>query len=110
MNYKYQKGQIFGKRFKVYNCTLSFDEFIEYQLEDKIPITCLNEEDRKIVEKFGIEKAKTLDWDMLGNYDFKSLLLTIDSSVEDLNASLYELINYLMKKNDLIMVMFHLKI
>ena len=100
MNYKYQKGQIFGKRLKVpknilnkvYNCTLSFDEFIEYQLEDKIPITCLNEEDRKIVEKFGIEKAKTLDWDMLGNYDFKSLLLTIDSSVEDLNASLYELI------------------
>jgi len=61
MDYKYKRGQIFGKRLKVpknilagvYNCTLSFSEFMEYELEDKIPITCLAIEDRQIVQKFG---------------------------------------------------------
>lgn len=105
MNYKYQKRQIFGKRLKVpknilsrvYNCTLSFSEFVEYGLDDKIPITCLNESDRQIVEKFGIEKAKTLDWELLSkrvyynNINFRELLMNIDISVEDLNTSLYEL-------------------
>ena len=40
MDYKYQRRQIFGKRLKVpkhilnevYNCTLYFNEFIEYAL------------------------------------------------------------------------------
>ena len=59
MNYKYQRRQLFGKRlnvpkdilYKVYKCTLSFDEFVEYQLDDKIPISCIEINDRKIVEK-----------------------------------------------------------
>ncbi len=108
MNYKYQRRQIFGKRLKVprnilskvYACSLSFSEFVEYDLDDKIPITCLNKLDRKIVEKFGIEKAKTLDWELLSkrlyyinnNINFRELLLSIDASVEDLNTSLYELV------------------
>ena len=62
MNYKYKKGQLFGKRLKVpkyilsniYNCTLSLKEMLEYHLIDKIPTTCLFESDRQIVEKFGI--------------------------------------------------------
>ncbi len=106
MNYKYQKRQIFGRRLKVpknilsriYNCTLSFSEFIEYELDDKIPITCLNGQDRHIVEKFGVEKAKTLDWELLSkrvyynNINFRELLMSIDTSVEDLNTNLYELV------------------
>lgn len=114
MNYKYQKRQIFGKRLKVpknilsrvYNSILSFSEFVEYELDDKIPITCLNESDRKIVEKFGIEKAKTLDWELLSkrvyynNINFRELLMGIDTSVEDLNTSLYELVKDQIKPSD----------
>ena len=73
MDYKYQRRQIFGKRLKVpkhilnkvYNCTLSFNEFIEYQLDDKIPISCIIESDRIIVEKFGIDRCKELDWELI---------------------------------------------
>lgn len=114
MNYKYQKRQIFGKRLKIpknilsriYNCTLSFSEFVEYELDDKIPITCLNESDRHIVEKFGVEKAKTLDWELLSkqvyynNINFRELLMSIDASVEDLNTSLYELVKDQIKPSD----------
>ena len=114
MNYKYKKRQIFGKRLKVpkhilsqiYNCLLSFSEFVEYDLEDKIPITCLNELDRQIAIKFGIEKAKTLDWELLRKVvyynaiNFRRLLLGIDASVEDLNASLYELVKDQIKPKD----------
>ena len=76
MNYKYQRRQIFGKRLKVpkdilnkvYNCYLSFNEFIEYQLEDKIPISCIKESDRRIVSKFGIDKCRELDWKLINKY------------------------------------------
>ena len=106
MNYKYKKGQLFGKRLKVpkdilhkvYNETLSFSEFIEYDLEDKIPISCLAFSERAVVEKFGIEKAKQLDWELIKsrNYfthnariDFFTLLLNIDPQVDDINGELY---------------------
>lgn len=70
MKYKYRRGQIFGKRLpvpktirnKVYDCALSFNEFVKYELDDKIPISCIIESDRKIVEKFGIDKCKKLDY------------------------------------------------
>ena len=94
MKYKYNKKQLIGKKLevpkrileKIYQCTLSFPEWIEYDLVDKIPITCLLEEDQKIVEKFHIEKAKTLDWELLNkritdtNVHIKELVLKIDSS------------------------------
>lgn len=114
MHYKYQKKQIFGKRLnvpkyilnKVYNCTLSFSEFIEYGLEDKIPISCIMRLDRQIVKKFGIERSKTLDWELLNKYvyyndiNFKELLMSIDTSVEDINASLYELVKEQIRPDD----------
>lgn len=87
MNYKYKKRQIFGKRLKVpreillriYNCTLSFSEFIEYELDNKVPISCLAEKDRQIVERAGIEKAKTLDWKLLdGRISIKDLVSNWD--------------------------------
>lgn len=107
MNYKYRKGQIFGKRLKVpknvlygiYNCSLTFEEYIKYQLDDKIPVTCIRKSDREIVEKFGIEKCKKLDWELINkniyylyNINFREILMSIDSQTEDVNVALYELI------------------
>ena len=87
MNYKYRKRQIFGKRLnlpqdildKVYNRKLSLNEFIEYELDDKIPISCIVEEDRKIVEKFGVDKCKGLDWELINSGPFaRDALMSID--------------------------------
>ncbi len=56
MDYKYKKGQIFGKRLKVpkyilrdiYACRLSLKNYFEFELEDKIPLSCVGEPERKI--------------------------------------------------------------
>ena len=73
---------------------------------DKVPISCITLEDRKIVEKFGIEKVKQLDWELLHilelskptaiasniNLDSRKLLMSINPSEVDLNTGLYELV------------------
>lgn len=114
MEYKYKRGQIFGKRLevpkdilvKVYNNKLSFKEFIEYGLEEKIPITCVKESDRHIISKFGIEKAKLLDWDLLdsklyySDLNLKELVMNMDNSLGDLNQSLYELVKDKIRPSD----------
>lgn len=114
MNYKYHRRQIFGKRLKVpkyilnkvYNCTLSFNEFIEYQLDDKIPISCIVAYDRKIVEKFGIDKCKELDWELINNgitdnnINFRNMLMSISSQTEDINQTLYKLVKNQIKPSD----------
>lgn len=114
MDYKYQRRQIFGKRLKVpkhilnkvYNCTLSFNEFIEYQLDDKIPTSCIIKSDRKIVEKFGIDKCKELDWELINkriydnNISFRDILMSIDSQTEDINHALYELVKDQIRPSD----------
>lgn len=113
MDYKYRKGQIFGKRLrvpksilnKVYSCTLSFDEYIEYELDDKVPTSCIIEFDRRIVEKFGVGKCKELDWELINkrgyyNINFRDILMTIDAQTEDINLAFYELIKNLIKPND----------
>ena len=114
MDYKYQRRQIFGKRLKVpkhilnkvYNCTLSFNEFIEYQLDDKIPTSCIIESDRRIVEKFGIDKCKELDWELINKriYDndinFRDTLMSIDSQTDDINLALYELVKDQIRPSD----------
>ena len=114
MDYKYQRRQIFGKRLKVpkyilnkvYNCNLSFNEYIEYQLDDKIPVSCIIESDRRIVEKFGIDKCKELDWELINKriYDneinFRDILMSIDSQTDDINLALYELVKNQIKPSD----------
>ena len=106
MDYKYNKRQIFGKRLKVprhilkkvYNRTLSIDEFFEYKLDDKIPITCIYDTDRKIVEKFGIDKCKELDWQLINSTKYysdiriRNILMSIDAQTEDINRALYEIV------------------
>ena len=114
MDYKYQRRQIFGKRLKVpkhilnkvYNCTLFFNEFIEYQLDDKIPTSCIIESDRRILEKFGIDRCKELDWELINKriYDndinFRDILMSIDSQTDDINLALYELVKDQIKPSD----------
>ena len=115
MNYKYKRRQIFGKRLKVpkdilnkvYNCYLSFNEFIDYQLEDKIPISCIKESDRRIVSKFGIDKCRELDWELINkslyynnNINFRDILMSIDSKTEDINNTLYELVKNQIRSRD----------
>ena len=113
MKYKYKKYTIFGKRLKVpkhiiskvYTCDVSFEEFIEYQLDDKIPISCISETERKIVERFGISKCKELDWKLIKSriyYDetFKDILMSIDLQTEDINLALYELVKDKIKPSE----------
>lgn len=104
MEYKYKRWQLFGKRLNVpkhilnavYNCTLTFNDYIEYQLDDKIPTSCINEFDRKIVERFGIDKCKKLDLELINKtrykINFRDILMSIDSQTEDINYALYELV------------------
>lgn len=112
MDYKYQRRQIFGKRLKVpkhilnkvYNRTLSFNEFIEYELDDKIPTSCIVDSDRRIVEKFGIDRCKELDWELINtlnsSINFRDILMSIDSQTEDINFALYELVKNQIKPSD----------
>ena len=101
--YKYKKGQIFGKKLpvpddiieRVYNNTLPLNDFLYYKLYDKIPTSCLNSLGQQVVEKFGLEKVKQLEIELLyslawsGNVE--ELLLNIDSSAIDINEKLYDL-------------------
>ncbi|MCI6266251.1 MAG: hypothetical protein MR598_05330 [Erysipelotrichaceae bacterium] len=114
MKYKYSRMQVFGKRLKVpkeilmkvYNCTLSFNEFIEYKLDDKIPTSCIIDSDRQIVEKFGLEKSKQLDWELLNkriyynNINLKETLMRLDENTTSLNESLYEMVKNEIRPSD----------
>ena len=99
MKYKYKKGQIFGKKLhvskeiqrKIYQNELSLIDYIQNQLDDKIPVSCLRKSDRKIVQEFGLERIKKLDWEMFymldEDMDLGEIFENIDS---DMNKSLYE--------------------
>lgn len=113
MEYRYKKNQIFRKKLnvpkyilnKVYSCNLSFLEMIEYKLEDKIPVECLLISDRKLVERFGIERCKELDWELInrGNrseINVRDVLMSIEPSVEDINSELYELVKNRIRPSD----------
>ena len=103
MGYRIKKSQIFNRllpvpnhiRLDVYNSKLSFTDFITYNLEDKVPISCLDKRDREIVERFGLEKAKTLDWSLLEVFsrevgDIRVILLSLSPETDDLNDVLYK--------------------
>jgi len=114
MEYRYKKGQLFRKKLPVpkgirnmiYNCNLTLKYFLEYDLDDKIPISCLASKDRQLVEKFGIDRIKTIDWELERkfrherDFDFHELIMSIDSSVDDLNMSLYELTKDLIRPDE----------
>lgn len=84
-------------RRKIFNRTLTFEEYIKYGLDGIIPISRINLVERPVVEKFGVEKAKTLDWALLNKYtddgiSIRYILMNMDSSTEDINTELYELV------------------
>jgi len=100
VDYRYKKSQIFKKKLsvpnevlnRVYNNQSTIHDFIEYDLEGKIPVSCLEYTQRKIVEKFGIQKAKDLDWDLI-NSDYRittDKVLELDANTENINSLLYK--------------------
>lgn len=105
MKYKCKSSQVFRKKLPVpkeirdlvYQNYLSFSDFLKYDLEDKIPISCLKKEDREVVERFGIVRAKELDWELLNknlgftNYKLYEILEKISLEEPDINRAFYEI-------------------
>lgn len=110
MKYKFKKNQLFRKKLeipekivnKVYNNNLSFQDYIEYKLEDKVPISCLNEIHRTIVEKFGIERSKKIDWELidLRGFELSETIEDIDENSENINEELYRFVRTDMRPKD----------
>ena len=112
MNYKYKRSQIFGKKLEVpkfvlneiYNKNLSFKDFIKYNLEDKIPTSCIAEIDKQIVDRFGLETSKQIDWELIDNINIalnvRDIVMSIEPQTEDINSKLYELIKDKIKPSD----------
>ena len=107
MKYRHKIYQLFSKKLnvpkrilsKVYNNRVTLKEYIEYELYGKIPLECLLEEDRKILDKFGLEKILSLDWELFNisfyihdEIDLNLILKNIPKEVEDINEILYELL------------------
>ena len=59
MNYRFKRYQIFRRKLnvpedvleRVYNSDLSYEEYIEYDLFDKVPFSCVKFKDREILRK-----------------------------------------------------------
>lgn len=110
MKYKFKKNQLFRKKLdmpegivnKVYNCKLTFQEYIEYNLEDKVPISCLNEIHRMVVEKVGVEKSKNLDWELINlkGFELTGTIKDLDVNCEDINNELYKFVRTDMRPKD----------
>lgn len=101
MKYKYKKGKLLKKQLnvptgildKIHNNSLSFPEYIEYGLDNKIPISCLKNDDQEVIERFGLEKTKNLDWELItSDNNIRQSLMNIDPKTEDINTALYELV------------------
>ena len=102
MENKYRKSQPFGKKIEVpdeileriNSNSLNIDDYIKYDLVDKVPVSVLKEEDAKILELFGIEKLKNVDFELVNGLShqlkMKELLLKIDPSVDSINLVMYE--------------------
>ena len=46
-------------------------------MDDKIPISCVREADREIIEKFGIDRCKKLDWELINKSVYYNRLCDI---------------------------------
>lgn len=118
----------------IYSKTLSLENFFKYNLKNRIPIECMNQEDRQfyavlpkkvledisidyltienmakyglvgkistahviekeraLIEKFGVEKLLTLDWDVIKSNGLIDLLSSLDPSTPDLAVALESL-------------------
>ncbi len=100
MKYKYKRYQLFNKKLdipkkiktRVYNGQISLDDFYKYELDDKIPTSCIAIPDRDVIDRFGVEICKSLDWELYNTLPVVPLLMSIDPQTEDINVALYELV------------------
>ena len=102
MEYKYKKNQMFGKKLDVpedvqtsiFANNLTIEDYINYNLVDKVPTSCLRSLDKQILDSFGAERLKTVDFELITRLShklqMKELLLKIEPTVEDINRVLYE--------------------
>lgn len=71
MSYKYNRFQIFRKKLnvpkevqkRIYQKKATPEDFLSYNLVDKIPINCLDNKYKSIIEIVGIKKGLELDWE-----------------------------------------------
>ena len=100
MDYRIKRNQIFKKKLpvpkeiqeQVYNKTLKMEDYIKYDLADKVPLEHIYWGDRAIVERFGAEKLKQLDLEMYYKNPsrYSSVLMLISPDVSDLNTAFYQ--------------------
>lgn len=110
MSYRYKRNQIFRKKpdvpaeilNKIYAKRLTFQEYVRYDLEDKIPITCLGSFYQEITNKFGIQKAKVLDWELIDSqrYYIDSKIKELDANTENINEELYTVVMDKIRPNE----------
>ncbi len=109
MKYRYKRFQI-GKSLgvpkdvqnRIFSNCISFRDVLKYHLEDKIPISCIIRSDRIIVEKYGIEVCRELDWDLLSFSDgplARSVLNSIDPS-KDVVKEFYNIMSLKINPRD----------
>ena len=106
MAYRYKRGQLFAKKLdvpkfiqnQIYNNALTLADYIRYDLDGKIPTSCLTDKHKAIVELYGYEKIRKIDLELLDkNYipafrDVYEHLLFADPIPEDVNEYLYEIL------------------
>ena len=76
---------------KIYNGSLSIQDVLQYDLYEKIPITCIKESDRKLIERFGMQKLKDLDWSLFNNnpYLYYQIVMMLDPNSSNINLDFY---------------------
>lgn len=101
MDYRYKKSQFWRKKLpvpdeiieKVYKGNLALNDFFKYDLVDKIPVECLGIYERELIQRFGVDVLRDLDWEMYyKSYQYHKLLMQIEPNVLDLNMEFYKAI------------------
>ena len=83
--------------------TVSLEDYLYHKMyEQGVGIDCIIESERQVAEKFGIEKLKNLDMELIitlrGRIDCMKILLDdISESVEDVNLALYDAVKDLIQ-------------
>lgn len=101
------QGKVPKSIFKrIRNNNLFLNEYFYYNLETLVPISCLSITDRMIVERFGIDRCKMLDMELIRYSEYiyevnlKEMLLRVNPNTKDLNHDLYEMLSGKIKPSD----------
>ena len=71
---------------------MSIQEFLQFELDGKIPNECLTEKDRKLIEKFGANKLRELDWELFDKdpYLYYRVVMLLDANSDNINLAFYQ--------------------